>query len=125
MNCSSSLKYNIVKSLLKIEINECNEDSHSFESFKGDLDYQSLHPNYEFKRCQIYKKKSKSCENKLSLQIENFIKSNFPGQAETRQNLENLSISSTIEQNQVEEIARREKYGKKKKNRCSSACVIG
>ena len=79
MNCSSSFNYNQVKNLLKITINDFEEDSNSLESLAGDLGYQSLHPNHEYKCFQMFKKKNKSCQNKLSLQIENFIKINFPG----------------------------------------------
>ena len=122
MNCSSSFNYNLVKNLLKITINDCEEDSNSFESLAADLDYQSLHPNYECKCFQMFKKKNKTCQNKLSLQIENFIKINFPGRVQTRPNSSN---SSTQEQNELEELVGRQKEIKKTSSRCSSACIIG
>ena len=117
------LKIQYREKLLKITIEECDEDSKSFESLGGDLDHKSLHPNYKSKCFQVYEQKSKSEKKKLSVQIENFIKINSPLVSE-RCSLEISSNSSTQEQNEIEEIVRGKKKVMKTKTVCTSACII-
>ena len=125
MFCSGSFKCNTVKVFLKITIDECDEDSNSFESLVGNSDHQSLHPNYEFQRFQIFKQKCKSEKKKLSVQIENFIKNSSPHLVEDSQSFEKLSVSSTQEQNEIEDIDGEKMQIVKKKTGCTSACIIG
>ena len=123
MSNSRRLKYNIVKNLLNITIHESDEHSKSFESLNGNLDYQSLHPNYESKCFQVYEQVCKVEDKKLCVQIENFIKVNSLNRE--RQTLEISSIYITQEQNEIERIVRGKMEVKKNKIGCTDICVIG
>ena len=125
MNCSGTFKCNNAKNLLKITIEVCDVDSNSFESFVDRSDHKSLHPNYESKHFQISKQKFKFEKKKLSGQIENFIKINFPHPAEGRESLEIFTVSSAQEQNEIEKIVSGKMKATKKNTVCTSACIIG
>ena len=117
----------VQKKLIKIKIEESEADFNGFETFKVELNQESLHPHYKPRLFKAPEYLSKEDKCKISIQIEDFL-------VTQRNNLEVLNkapflktgISST-ERNNSEELTRRKdkRNGRPKNFLCSSACIIG
>ena len=116
----------VEKRLIKIEIEELEVDSNDFDTFKVEVDQESLHPYYVPSVLKAPEYLSKEDKFKISKEIDKFIlirKKN----PQTSNRIPSIQNNSSGEQNESEEPTRK-KFKRNKRSRnalCSSSCIIG